>query len=514
MQAEIRLLGPGRVRGPDGNDIEAQAWRTAKTYDLLRVLALAEGRPLSTDTLVDLFWPTTEAARGRTSLRTAASQIRKVLGCDSVVRVGNGLALRGVWVDTQAYRSLAADIQEAMDRDHPATVVKLVHEAEALYTGDLDVTGTDCSILHDASAELQALRGHLLLEAAEAAGRCSGWRQSLEFAKRASAIEISDRSARALMHAWFALGETGKPIQEFERLRRHLAVEYGVDPAPQTRALYLHLVSECAQWPPHDLAIGRDEQIDRVTTAVTGRLMDPDRPSGVVWLVGERGSGRKTVAREAARTLTLPLCERPDTDDQPAKLELLPDQDTPTWELAAALRSRAAAVGRVLLVPVSEVPADALPDSDAIVPVPPLDRKSFRKLLTITLQGRPTFRLEEDLYAETRGLPGLACRRARLRLHHGTLNWTTEGVDLAGTRLRANEPVWVKVRATMALVPIAWLGLVGSDTPGSLTERSRPESPAVALELSRSRALTGRRRPDSRGRSGPGRRGIDQAAAS
>jgi DNA-binding SARP family transcriptional activator len=503
MRVEIRLLGTGQVRDRDGTPVDATAWRTAKTFDLLRVLALADGRPVSTETLVDLFWPSTDLARGRTSLRTAASQIRKVLGCDTIIRVGNGLALHDVWVDTGAYRALATQVEGASDRDHLATVVKLVHEAEALYAGDLEVAGTDCPLLHDARAELRELRAHLLLEAAEAAGRCAGWRQSLELAQRASDIEVSDRSARALMRAWFALGETGKPIEEFERLRRHLAVEYGVDPAPKTRALYLHLVSECAHWPPADLTIGRQDQVRQVASAVTGWLMDPDTPGGVVWLAGERGAGRKTVAREAARTLALPLSESPEAEEAPATVELLADQGTLTRELAATLRERATARRQVLLVPVVEVPPESLLESDAVVPIPPLDRKSFRKVLTLALQGRPTSRLEEELYVESRGLPGLACHRARLRLHHGSLAWTPEGVDLVRSRLGEQDSVWVKLRTTMAMVPIAWLGLFGQD---AMTERSEAELQPAAVELARGRQAAGRTRPGGGGVRPSGRR--------
>ncbi|HWM75918.1 MAG TPA: BTAD domain-containing putative transcriptional regulator [Nocardioides sp.] len=505
MRVEVRLLGQGQVRGPDGTVVDARAWRTTKTFDLLRVLALSGGRPISTDSLVDLFWPTTDLARGRTSLRTAASQIRKTLGADSVVRVGNGLALSGVWVDTEAYRDLAAQVEEAAARGHLATVVKLVHEAEGLYAGDLEVVGTDCSFLHEARTQLRTLRTHLLLEASEAAARCSGWRQALELAQRAGEIEVSDRSARAAMRAWYALGETGKPIEEFERLRRHLTVEYGVDPAPKTRALYLHLVSECAQWPPDQLTVGRDEQVRQVATAMTGWLMDPDTPGGVVWLAGDRGAGRKTVAREAARSLMLSLAEHSD-DESPATVELLQDQGTLTRELAATFRERATAHGRVLLVPVSDVPPGTVLESDAVVAIPPLDRASFRKLLIVALQGRPTARLEEELYQESRGLPGLACHRARLRLHHGNLSWTPEGVDLARSRLGEEESVWTKLRTAMALVPIAWLSLFGSDEPGPLMERRGAEESPSSVALGSGRLVAARTRPGSDPRARGGRR--------
>lgn len=432
MRAEVRLLGPAAVSDGDGV-VDAAAWRTAKTFDLLRVLALSAGRPVAIDTLLDLFWPTAGPARGGTSLRTATCQIRRLLGNDRVVRVGNGLMLDRAWVDVEAYRALAVQVQQVGVGAHPARVVALIREAEQLYGGDIDVAGTDCHVLHEARGELRALRVDLLLEAAEAAGRCADWRQSLAFAQRAASIETSDRSTRALMRAWFAVGETAKPVVEFERLRRHLADEYGVDPAPQTRAVYLEVVGACAEWPPRETTIGRGAEVRQVVRAVTGWLMDPDGPTGVVWLVGQRGSGRDTVAREAVRALMLPAVDQATESATGATVELLSDQGALTKGLAAVLKLRAATWGRILIVPVSELSEAALDAGDAVVRIPALERPDFHRLMALVLQGNPTEQLGDELYEESQGLPGIACRAARRRLETGDLTWTPRGVDTART---------------------------------------------------------------------------------
>jgi DNA-binding SARP family transcriptional activator len=500
---EIRLLGQARVHRDDGTVVEPVAWRTGKTFDMVRVLALAGDRPVPVEVLVDLLWPTADPARGATSLRTAACQVRKVLGRDSLERVGNALALRGAWVDTRAYQELATRVADARERECPAALVQLVREAEALYEGDVDVAGTDCTALHQARSELRRLRGQLLVEAAEATGACGAWRESLELAQRADASEISDRSTRALMRAWFALGETARPVEDFERLRRHLANAYGVDPAPQTRALYLRIVSDCAEWPLRETTIGREDEVRRLTSAVIGWLMDPDAVGGVVWLVGEPGSGRETVARETARTLMLPLAQTPAEAAPDHTLELLRDQGTPTRELAATLRDRAQMLGRVLIVPVSEMPEGMRSACDAVVPVPPLDRASFRRLLTVALQGRPTPRLEEELYSESRGLPGVACARARLRLHEGSLSWAPEGVDTVQERARP-RPALLKVRTALAAVPLAWLALLGGEGLEPTKLRAVEETAPSSVALDRGRLVARRHR----------RRGRDSCRAS
>lgn len=458
MLAQARLMGRVEVRGPDGRMVPDGAWRTAKTFDLFRVLALAGDRPVSMDRLLDLFWPHADDARGRSSLRTATSQVRKVLGVDAVQRVGNGLALRDVWVDVTAYRRLVAQVEQ--EREDPSRIVDLVGEAEQLYAGDLEVGGADCPLLHEARDELRDQRIQLLLTAAEAAARCGSWTRSLEFAQRAASIETSDRSTRALMRAWFAVGETAKPVQEFERLRRHLADEYGVDPAPQTRALYLEVVSACAEWPPRQTTVGRDREIQQVVSAMTGWLIDPDGPAGVVWLVGPRGSGRETVAREAARTLMIPLADQGAEPGAGATVELLPDQGALSKGLAAMLQMRATTRGRIMIVPVSELSDAALGDCDAVVRIAALDRGSFRRLLGLVLQGVPSPRLEDDLYEKSGGLPGVACREARRRLESGELSWTPRGVDTV-----RRPAAYTRAVRALATIPFVLLGFLGGEAP-------------------------------------------------
>ena len=68
---EVRLLGPLLVRRADGSVVGAEEWRSNKTLDLLRLLALNSGRPMSVATVVDRFWPSVDRDHGRASLRTA-----------------------------------------------------------------------------------------------------------------------------------------------------------------------------------------------------------------------------------------------------------------------------------------------------------------------------------------------------------------------------------------------------------------------------------------------------------
>jgi hypothetical protein len=369
-------------------------------------------------------------------------------------------------VDVAEFRALAARVEEARDRAAYDEVVDLVAQAEALYRGDLDVCGSECRLLHEARRELVMVRLNLLLEAAEAAGQCADWHRSLDVAQRAAAIEMTDRSTRAAMRAWFGLGEAGKPVEEFERLRAHLGEEYGVDPAPETRALYLELINSVwDEWPPQGTMVGRCGEIRAAVSAALARLMDGAR-GGVVWLVGREGSGRVAIAQEAARTLAPMTHDGPGPADP--RTQVLATRQALTEDEVESLRRRAADTGLVIFVPVDEASAAVLGCGEAVVEVPPLERCDFDRLMSFVLQARPAARLLDELYAESRGLPGLACHLARRHMADGSLTWGPSEVD----RVRRPRRRPKLVQALVAW-PLALLWLLGGE---KLAEESRIEA--------------------------------------
>ena len=135
---EIRLLGSLRVRRADSSVVDASEWRTGKTLDLLRLLALDADQPVRIDSLLEKLWPDVDEARGRASLRTAASQIRRTLRTDCVARRLGGLVLTNAWVDVTAFRDLAVEARASRRSGDHARVVGLTREAEAVYLGDFE----------------------------------------------------------------------------------------------------------------------------------------------------------------------------------------------------------------------------------------------------------------------------------------------------------------------------------------------------------------------------------------
>jgi DNA-binding SARP family transcriptional activator len=447
---EVRLLGPMQVRRADGSVVDPGEWRTTKTLDLLRLLALSNGDPVPVVSVIDRLWPGVDEARGRASLRTAASHLRKVVAADCVERRGGALVLQGVWVDTQAYEALLSDADASRRSGLHARTVEVVREAEALYVGDIEVPDSSGDWLHEAREHLREQRCRALLDASDAAATLCWMRDSLELAQRAAALDMCEEAARALMRALAGVGEIEKALGVFDRTRRALAAKYGVDPSPQTRALHLQLLTGTAARDREVGLVGHEATVDSLAATISAMLrVEPG--VGVVWLRGEPGSGRDSVVAAACAqaglsmhdmgrdawlhdqpTVPVNAWEIPDTD-----VLVMPHAESVPPHAEKLLDTLARQHGGVLVVPLRVAPDTTGVDRRGLGSVPrkvvdvgALSNDDLADLAELVLQGVPSRRLLRSLHAESGGLSGAACRASRSWLEQGRVVWSVDGLEL------------------------------------------------------------------------------------
>ena len=239
----IRILGGLNALRVDGTPVATEEWRTGKTRDLVRLLALDNGRPVRLQGLLEKLWPDASPERARGSLRTASSQIRRVLGTNCVVRHPDGLILQDAWVDAIEFLGQARRVTMAARAGHHAQVLAISRMAESLYAGDFRAYSDDAPWAVSARERLALARHDLLCEAAASALAMRLPREAAELADKAVRIDwASERGHRLLMAAHAERGEIAMALRVFETHRAQLAAELGADPSPQTRELHLRLL--------------------------------------------------------------------------------------------------------------------------------------------------------------------------------------------------------------------------------------------------------------------------------
>ena len=448
---EVRLLGPLRVWTRDGALVQDREWRTGKNADLLRWLALRDGDPVPVEVLADALWPDVGEAKARGSLRTAVSQLRRVLGQDSVERVSTGLALVGAWTDSTTFRELAEEVARHRREGEAALVLRSAREADALYLADLPLGEGTPEPLAEHAAALSALRRGVLADAAEAAVELGWMHDAVELGRRLLEVDpVSERASRVLMLGHAGLGEVHHALAEYERCRAVLAEELGADPSPQTRAVHLQVLAPPPSRTPTIALVGRRHELARL-----GGLLRPAAPTAVppaVLLVGDDGSGRRRLAEEACASAGCTLLEVRDAAQGASRHDSRSGGDLPGtrpqvlyWEpdlprdadaLPGLLQGDGPRDRPVLVaLPCSwreQVDgSDRLAAATVVLDLPALLPEEVEELAESLLAGALSPGLLDELLVASAGLPGTVTGVLRSWSSSGRLVATSSGLALA-----------------------------------------------------------------------------------
>jgi DNA-binding SARP family transcriptional activator len=272
----LRLITLGRLglEVPQGVSDESLNKRRRKLA-LLAVLAMSR-RPISRDSLVEMFWGDQDEVRARHSLSDALSNIRKVLGRDSLTTHQADVAL----AEDAQLEIDACDFEEAVgDKNFELGVT--------LYGGPfLDgvyVAGS-ASFEQWVQRERTRLEG-LFLQACDrqcmALARTRKWDECAALARRwLDAAPLSSSAALFLMNALKAPGTRDadqRALTEYERLAVRLSREFDLAPDKSVAAL----AKDIAQRLAAANATGELQRVSRPTTS-TSATSAPAAPSDLV----------------------------------------------------------------------------------------------------------------------------------------------------------------------------------------------------------------------------------------
>lgn len=304
---------------------------------VLGALLVDVGQGVSADALVERVWGDTEPGCGRRKLYGYLSRLRRALAADgtAITRERGGgyrLAVEPSAVDAHRFRELSDRARRA-DGDEQSEV--LWREALALWRGSA-FAGVDTPWFNAQRDLLDGERLAAQLELADVRLRL-GQHDGMvsELADRARSYPLDERVAGQLILALYRCGRQAEALEEYERARRRLAHELGVDPGVALRRLHERILagdpepaeprstasttttqpagkSGTAVSPPMvrqlvprllpagpSLFVGREGEVDQAR-----RLLGAERPGPPTLLVtGAAGVGKTTFAIRIAHLL-------------------------------------------------------------------------------------------------------------------------------------------------------------------------------------------------------------------
>ncbi|MFI6532583.1 AfsR/SARP family transcriptional regulator [Nonomuraea sp. NPDC050547] len=222
---------------------------------LLARLALAGGRPVPDERLAADLWGAAELTRPTERLRVLASRLRTALTAAPspsssssgarLVRAAGGYSLDAGPADLRAAREAAESLHAAVRAGDHRSARAAAAEALGLWRGS---SLEDLRSVPFAAAEgerLDAWRFDLLVERLQAdlaLGAAAEARPELE--RLAAEHPLHERLHGLLATALYQSGRQAEALDRLARLRRTLAEELGVDPAPETARLEMLLLRQ------------------------------------------------------------------------------------------------------------------------------------------------------------------------------------------------------------------------------------------------------------------------------
>lgn len=324
------LLGPFQTT-LDGKPVR---FESDTVRALLCYLVLDSDHPHRRESLASLFWSEQSQDVALKNLRHALYRLRQSLGDGepkegSETSTGSLLvttqtvqfnALSGAWVDVAEFRSLLAQCAEHKHRrlDACSSCYTRLVSAAQLYRGDLMLGfALPDNTVFEEWLLLEREKLHIeVLDVLGVLSRLSAHRgdyaNALLYARRQVELEPWREEAHMqAMQLLLLMGQRSAAIAQYAACRRALAEEFGVEPSPQTQALYEQARSSASPSTggitlvehsfPHNLPaeltpfVGRKRELEEI-----GKLLESPRYR-LVTLVGSGGTGKTRLAQQAAR---------------------------------------------------------------------------------------------------------------------------------------------------------------------------------------------------------------------
>lgn len=317
-QLAIHLLGPFQVT-LDTHPITGFAYD--KVRALLAYLAVEADHIHRRETLATLFWPDHSPKLARQNLRQSLATLRRaikdqnalppflLIDSDTVQFNHSGQT----WLDVaafQAHLQAGGHFDPSADVETCQSCIQHMEKATALYRGEFlaDLLLGDCDEFETWAV---TCREHFHIQALTALYHITRYylRQgnySLAQTYAFHQIKLApycEEAHRQLMHILARTGQRSAALAQYETCRRILAEEFGVEPSPQSQALYKR-IRAAGKRCPHNLPpqltslVGRERELHQLTEC----LAAPN--CRLLTLTGLGGIGKTRLALQAAQEHT------------------------------------------------------------------------------------------------------------------------------------------------------------------------------------------------------------------
>jgi DNA-binding SARP family transcriptional activator len=240
----VRMLGRYELE-VDGKPLSFEGKAPRKTLSLLKALVCFGGQDVRDYQLIDALWPDEEADAARTVFNVTLHRLRRLLHWSDAIELSEGsvsLNLDRVWVDAITFEQLLATSGPVGVPEDEA-----VARAIALYAGPLLPGDLDASWSVAARERLRMKFVHHVVRLGRALEERGSWDDAIALYTRGlDADSLNESFYCGIMRAHHLAGRDAEAMSLYARFRKALSGAFGIEPSPESRALYERIAPSAA----------------------------------------------------------------------------------------------------------------------------------------------------------------------------------------------------------------------------------------------------------------------------
>ena len=231
-----------------GVALDPKLFRRQNVRSLLVLLAINQGRELPRESIIHAMWPKSTEEVGRKNFYSVWSQLKRALSltdgtCPYLVRHQYGCALEERFVQSDVARFGQICRELLFGRPDFQEWADIYTELDRDFANDLLPAETDNPLVISARNDFRSRLVDALVSATHSVVEAGNPQWGIWFARMAvSHDETREDAYVALMRAQIAGDQRTAAIMTFLKCQKVLADELGVDPSPETVALYESLL--------------------------------------------------------------------------------------------------------------------------------------------------------------------------------------------------------------------------------------------------------------------------------
>jgi two-component SAPR family response regulator len=247
----IRVLGPVEIFRDPSVQFAADAWTTRRARDIFCYIATSKNRRVLKEVLIEAFWPDEDLETVEKNFHPTISHIRKALNSRQPFKQNFLIFRDGAYqlnpelsysIDAEEFERCIVEAEKAKREKDVAQQRASLESAHKIYRGEFmsgvyeDWADERRQFYSEQSSRVVAALARLALTEKH-------WADALKYAGEALAGDpFREDMHRLTMKAFAAQGKPASVKKHFERMKKNLHTELGIEPAEETKRLFAELM--------------------------------------------------------------------------------------------------------------------------------------------------------------------------------------------------------------------------------------------------------------------------------